>query len=82
MKLPLRLAMRIEGDKWNAYIARDGTMDGAIWVGSIAFKFGENEKRREQFLALMSECLAEMIEEMASAPPERRRAPEQERTSE
>jgi hypothetical protein len=29
-KLPMRLALRQEGDKWNAYITTLGTMEGAI----------------------------------------------------
>src|SRR5215831_1394150 len=52
-ELPMRLALRTEGDKWNAYISKPDTMDGAIWVGSIAMRFVEgHQKRRDAFIAL------------------------------
>ena len=84
--LPMRLAMRAEGDKWNAYVARAGTMEGAIWVGSIALKFVEYHRgRRDAFLALMRDAMTEVIEEVLDQRPtwsEPTDAPEHERTKE
>jgi hypothetical protein len=69
-ELPMRLALRVEGNKWNAYIAKQGTMERAIWVGSIAMRFIEgNQKRRDAFIALMTDALTEMLEEMYGIKP-------------
>jgi hypothetical protein len=79
----MRLALRAEGDKWNAYVTKQTTMDGAIWVGSIALRFIEHdEKRKDAFIALMTEALADIIEEMFGQKPTwtQRAAPEHERT--
>jgi hypothetical protein len=65
MKPAFRLAMRHEGDKWNAYVAKPDTMDGAIWIGSIAMRFVEHDKlRKDAFLAIMRNALADLAEEM------------------
>jgi hypothetical protein len=51
---PFRLALRVEGDKWNAYLAKPDTMQDAMWIGSILLKFVENNEHRKQtFIALM-----------------------------
>jgi hypothetical protein len=45
-----RLAMRHEGNMWNAYYAMVGTMEGAIPLGSIAMAAIEsNEKRKGDY---------------------------------
>lgn len=84
--LPMRLAMRVEGRNWNAYIAKPDTMDGAIWIASIAMKFVENNKqRRDAFLALMQSAVGEALEEIVGTKPtwnEPMEAPEHERTKE
>jgi hypothetical protein len=36
-----RLALRVEGEFWNAYYAMPGTMRDAIFLGSIRMKFAE-----------------------------------------
>jgi len=64
VEIPVRLAMRKEGDKWNAYVAKKDTMEGAIWVGSIALRFVEDKKRRDAFIELMSSALGEVIKEL------------------
>jgi hypothetical protein len=84
-QLPVRLALRAEGDKWNAYITKPDTMDGAIRVGSIALRFVEgNQKRKDAFIALMTEPLAEMMKEMYGEKPswEQRPARDREKTKE
>lgn len=84
--LPIRLAMRREGNQWNAYVAKSDTMEGAVWVGSIAICFVEhNAKRKDAFLAIMTEALSDVIEETFGHKPmwnEIVDAPEDERTKE
>ena len=36
-----RLAMRVEGELWSAYYAMPNTMEGAVFLGSIAMRFSE-----------------------------------------
>ena len=51
-----RLALRHEGNFWNAYYALPGTMEGALFLGSIAMAFVvENTERKELFMAMMRE---------------------------
>ncbi len=48
-----RLAFRVEGDNWNAYFAKQDTMAGAIFMGSIPTPPRpplQKRKREEQFL--------------------------------
>jgi len=82
--LPMRLAMRQEGDKWNAYVAKPDTMEGAIWIGSIALRFIEDDPKREKaFLALMRDAVGDIIRDITGHKPtwsETRAAPEHERT--
>lgn len=48
-----RLALRVEGDNWNAYYAQTGTMDGAIFLGSIRMGLvATNIARKQQFMDL------------------------------
>jgi hypothetical protein len=59
-----RLAFRVEGNKWTCYYAMSNTMDGAIWMGSIAMGIVQNDKaRKDTFITLMREALADFIEE-------------------
>ena len=85
-QLPMRLAMRVEGNKWNAYVAQLDTMEKAIWIGSIALALVEkNTARKDAFLALMTSSLADAIEELVGRRPtwsEPEQAPEHERTRE
>lgn len=64
-----RLAMRVEGDKWNAYYAMPDTLVGAIFLGSIPMKFVENNERRHAFISLMRDCVADIIEEVTGERP-------------
>lgn len=57
-----RLAMRVEGNFWNAYYALPGTMEGAILLGSLHMGFATNPERRDQFMQYMRECVGDMIE--------------------
>lgn len=66
-----RLAMRHEGAQWNAYYALTGTMDGAIFLGSIAMRFvATDSARMHLFLGLMRDAVSDLIEEQTGARPE------------
>lgn len=79
-----RLAFRMEGEHWNAYYATPDTMQDAVWLGSIAMRFVETEHRKQQFMELMQECLADMVQEVVGVrptfPDEPTPAPEHERS--
>ena len=78
-----RLALRQEGNNWNAYYARDDSMEGAVFLGSLCMAFATNPKRKQQFMDLMRECVADLIEEASGVRPVwggPERAPEHERS--
>ncbi len=81
-----RLAMRVEGDNWNAYYALPDDMKGALFLGSIRMKFVENKARKDAFLDFMRECVSDVLEEATGTRPEwpdgPQPAPESERTKE
>lgn len=64
-----RLALRHEGATWNAYYAMPGTMDGAIFLGSIAMRFVEDVKRKNAFMDMMREAVSDLIEEKTGQRP-------------
>lgn len=58
-----RLAMRQEGEFWNAYYARMETIDEAILLGSIKMSLvTNNEPRRLLFMGMMQEAVGEIIQ--------------------
>lgn len=64
----LRLAFRTEGKLWVVYMARPGTMKGALPLGSILMSLvAENPERRreviELFKAAMSDALGAVVGE-------------------
>ena len=79
-----RLALRVEGQNWNAYYASPDTMEDAIWLGSIAMRFVEDQARKDIFMALMQEAMSDLIEEITGVRPtwpnSPRPAPEHERS--
>lgn len=79
-----RLAMRHEGQFWNAYYAMPNTMDGAVFLGSIAMRFVEQTDRKDAFFDLMREAVGDIIEETTGTRPSwpdgPQRAPESERS--
>lgn len=79
-----RLAMRHEGENWNAYYAMPDTMEGAILLGSIKMRFVATTERRDAFIAFMREAVADLIEETDGVRPTwpdgPRRAPEHEKS--
>jgi hypothetical protein len=59
-----RLALRVEGENWNAYYAMPDTMEGAIPLGSIRLAaVRDNSKRKQMFMDLMQGIIAEFLEE-------------------
>jgi len=83
-----RLAMRREGNFWNAYYAMPDTMEGAVLLGSIGIVFvsgGEYQQRRkEAFMAFMQDCVSDILEDQIGTrpewPDEAHPAPESERS--
>lgn len=64
-----RLAMRHEGAMWNAYYALTHTMDGAIFLGSIAMRFVADPVRKNAFLDFMRAAVSDLIEEQCGERP-------------
>jgi hypothetical protein len=80
-----RLALRVEGDNWNAYyVLHTDSMKDAIYLGSISMTaVSFNEKRKDEFMALMREVVGDMIEDITGVRPEwggPKPAPEHERS--
>lgn len=65
-----RLAMREEGDLWNAYYALPDTMKDPILLGSIKLRFVQNnENMKNWFMDLMRESVGDLIEEQTGVRP-------------
>lgn len=81
--IPVRLAMRVEGDWWVAYIAKADTMDGAKRLGSILLGIVEQSPAcKDAFMALMKVAMGEAIKTVFNQTPtwgEPQAAPEAER---
>jgi hypothetical protein len=78
-----RLAMRVEGDLWVAYYALTGTMEGALFLGSVQLRFMQDDGRKIIFMDLMRDAVADLIEERVGKRPDWRQpeqAPEHERS--
>ena len=78
-----RLALRVEGDNWTAYYAMPGTMDGAIWLGSIKMRFVNDDARKNAFMDIMREAVGDIIEDSVGVRPTwggPKSAPESERS--
>ncbi len=77
-----RLAMRQEGEMWVAYYAHPKTMEVAVVIGSIVMAAVDtNPTRKEAFMSMMWEIVADTIEGATGIRPKRidRPAPEHER---
>jgi hypothetical protein len=69
-KLIGRLAMRHEGENWNAYYATPDTMEGAVYLGSIAMRFVAGyPQRKAAFMDLMRDGVSDLIEEETGERP-------------
>jgi hypothetical protein len=65
-----RLALRVEDSLWCAYYAPPGTMNGALFLGSIQMRFVEDKRRKAAFMTLMQEAVSDVIEEITGHRPE------------
>lgn len=78
-----RLALRHEGKMWNAYFALPNTMDGAVFLGSIAMAaVVDNVNRKQDFMRLMQSFVADLLTDKTGVRPtwwEPRDAPESEK---
>lgn len=82
-KLPVRLALRTEGQWWVAYLAHAHTMAGSREIGRILLDIATTSaERKAQFKELMEGCMADGIEALTGARPEMQTedAPESERS--
>lgn len=81
--MPVRLALRVEGDWWVAYVAQADTMNGAMRLGSILLGIVENSPERKQaFMAFMKDAMSDAIKHVFGHSPKWRppqAAPEAER---
>lgn len=78
-----RLALRHEGEWWNAYYADNDTMKDAILLGSLNMAFVEVPKHKQQFMDLMRDIVSGILESMTGESPEwggTQKAPEHERS--
>lgn len=65
-----RLALRHEGENWNAYYALTDSMKDAIPLGSI--RMGaviSNPQRKQAFMDMMRDIVADIIEEKTGLRP-------------
>ena len=78
-----RLALRVEGEFWNAYYALPTTMGDAILLGSIRMALVQDFSAKQLFMALMRDAVSAIIEcEVGikpSWPDDPKPAPEHER---
>ena len=65
-----RLALRVEGENWNAYYAKPATMEGAAFLGSIGMRFvTDNPERKQAFMDMMRDIVADHIQEATGIRP-------------
>jgi hypothetical protein len=66
-----RLALRHEGESWNAYYALNDTMEGAIPLGSIRMAaVTNNPPRKQAFMELMRDIVSEIVQNKTGVTPE------------
>ena len=82
--MKIRLALRREGDWWNAYLAHADTMEGAKLIGTIKIgAVAQDPKIKKDFMRLMQRVLANAIKDVSGKKPtewETGPAPESERS--
>jgi len=63
-ELTMRLALRVEGSMWVAYIAQSETMEGAHLLGSIRMAIIQSSpERKAEFMRLMEESMGAVLRE-------------------
>lgn len=64
-KIKFRLALRAEGEFWNAYLADMHTMKGAVLLGSLRMSVAANNKQlKSQFMSLMQRVISHAAHEV------------------
>jgi hypothetical protein len=69
-KLPVRLAMRQEGQWWVAYLAYQGTMADSKELGRILLNIARDPQHKQAFLDLMCAVMADRIEDVLGVRPD------------
>lgn len=64
-----RLAMRHEGEWWNAYYALTDTMEGAALLGSIRMTLVADPKRKHAFMDLMRDAVGALLKDATGVSP-------------
>ena len=64
-----RIALRVEGKMWNAYYAMPDTMEGALWLGSIAMAAVSDKRRKQAFMDLMRDAVGDIIADQTGEHP-------------
>ena len=68
--MQVRLALREEGNFWNAYMALPDTMENAKLIGSIAMgAVIQDEKTKKDFMKVMQRVLAMAIKDVTGVKP-------------
>jgi hypothetical protein len=71
IEMPFRLALRVEGRQWVAYLALQDTMDGAEWLGAIDLRIVERHPEMKQaFIDVMVKVIAIAVKGMTGHEPE------------
>lgn len=66
-----RLAMRQEGKFWMAYYALNNTMEGAVFLGSVAVGgIADHPERKEAFMMIMRDIVSDILEERLGHRPD------------
>jgi hypothetical protein len=81
-QMKMRLAVRVEGNFWNAYIAEMGTMNNSRLIGSLAMGIASDPTFKTRFMQLMQDGFAEAVKTLGGKIEgwnEPERAPEAER---
>lgn len=69
--LRMRLALRVEGNFWNAYFAEEKTMDGAILIGSIRMASVQRDPElKDRFQQLMQAVVESALEDGTGRRPD------------
>lgn len=78
-----RLAFRVEGNWWVAYLAKRDSMEGARKLGSILTRIVEDKERKDAFMAIMVSAMDSAVKDITGSAPlswDTRGAPESERS--
>lgn len=82
----MRLAFRVEGTRWVAYVAQLGTMARAVEIGSVTMMaVDQDPELKQRFMDLMKDTMGHMLKAVTGAseiewPNQPVPAPESERS--